>query len=258
MLLFTMKFCIVILLLVKTILAITTITITRTVTLSIYVNSPPATDASTALISCHKGEVEPGPKTEAPQVTTETAIAPTESSGDGSLAKPENDFIENALYHHNIHRANHSAPIVTWSETLASAASQLASSCRYGHNTSIGIGGYGQNIAMYATTHNLGTKVDFIRTSITEYWYNSEISLYGETYGVEPDMASFHDWGHFSQIVWKRTAEVGCAVAFCDPKTGLARYPGYYSVCNYNPAGNYGGQFAANVLPPLGHETITA
>jgi len=85
---------------------------------------------------------------------------------------------------------------------------------------------------MHAVTHNLGTEVDFIRTSITEYWYNSEISLYSETYGVEPDMASFHDWGYFSQIVWKSTAEVGCAVAFCSPKTGLARYPGYYSVCN--------------------------
>jgi hypothetical protein len=96
-------------------------------------------------------------------------------------------------------------------------------------------GGYGQNIAMYAATNNLGSEVEFIRTSITEYWYNGEIDLYPNAYGSEPGMGSFHEWGHYTQIVWKGTKEVGCAVAYCD--SGLASYPGYYSVCNYGPPG---------------------
>lgn len=177
--------------------------------------------------------------------------------GSPNYADPGNDFVQNSLYHHNVHRANHSAPDVSWSQSLASAAQQLADSCNYGHNTDIGGGGYGQNIAMYAATNNLGSEVDFIRTSITEYWYNNEIDLYGNAYGHEPGMGGFHDWGHFSQIVWKGTKEVGCAVAYCGAGS-LASYPGYYSVCNYGPPGNYQGEYSANVGAPLGYESVLA
>jgi len=215
---------------------------------------------STPFESCDEEVSGPESKTEIeaqPQLATSPAgKTPSDSSSNSSL-DPGNDFIQNALYHHNIHRSNHSAPVVSWCIDLADAAHQLASSCKYGHNTNLGVGGYGQNIAMYAATDNLGTELDFIRTSITEYWYNGEISLYGNAYGGEPNMTTFHDWGHFSQIVWKDTVEVGCAVAYCGPETGLARYPGFYSVCNYSPAGNRRGQFAANVLPPLGQKAIT-
>ena len=53
----------------------------------------------------------------------------------GSYSDPGEDFVQNSLYHHNIHRHNHSAPDVAWSESLASAAQELANSCNYGHNT---------------------------------------------------------------------------------------------------------------------------
>jgi len=112
-------------------------------------------------------------------------------------------------------------------------------------------GSYGQNIAMYAATNNLGSEVEFIRTSITEYWYNGEIDLYGNSYGSEPSMDNFHGWGHFSQIVWKSTKEVGCAVAYCE--SGLSSYPGYYSVCNYGPPGK---QMPDNVLSTLQYTNI--
>lgn len=189
--------------------------------------------------------------------------APAEDSygaaaSSGNYADPGEDFIQNSLYHHNVHRHNHSAPDVTWSESLASAAQQLANSCNYGHNTDIGgySGGYGQNIAMYAATNDLGTETAFIRTSITEYWYNNEIRLYGNRFGGEPNMGDFHEWGHFSQIVWKSTKEIGCAVAYC--KSGLSSYPGYFSVCNYGPPGNYNGEYAQNVGAPLGENTVEA
>jgi hypothetical protein len=129
---------------------------------------------------------------------------------------------------------------------------------------------------MYAATNDLGTETAFIRTSITEYWYNGEIDLYGNRYGGEPSMSNFHDWGHFSQIVWKDTKEIGCAVAHCGAGS-LAGYPGYYSVCNYEPAGrlipvvlrakerlltltsgNFQGRYGQNVGAPQGNPTVNA
>lgn len=47
----------------------------------------------------------------------------------------DDDFQSLALYHHNIHRANHSAADLVWDNGLADAARQLAESCYYEHNT---------------------------------------------------------------------------------------------------------------------------
>lgn len=48
---------------------------------------------------------------------------------------------------------------------------------------------------------------------------------------------------HFTQVVWKNSQRIGCAVASCsgifDPKYGKAEY----HVCEYYPAGNVIGQF---------------
>lgn len=45
------------------------------------------------------------------------------------------DYASQVIYHHNIHRQNHSAVNLVYSQTLASYARTLASSCSYGHNT---------------------------------------------------------------------------------------------------------------------------
>jgi pathogenesis-related protein 1 len=42
---------------------------------------------------------------------------------------------------------------------------------------------------------------------------------------------NLHRIGHYTQIVWRDTREVGCAKALCKDMMLL--------VCNYNPAGNF-------------------
>jgi hypothetical protein len=48
--------------------------------------------------------------------------------------------------------------------------------------------------------------------------------------------------GHFTQLVWKGSNEVGFGV-------GKAKDGSYYVVANYYPAGNWIGQEINNVLP---------
>jgi uncharacterized protein YkwD len=38
------------------------------------------------------------------------------------------------LHHHNIHRANHSAPDLTWSDSLAATAQKIGETCVYAHS----------------------------------------------------------------------------------------------------------------------------
>jgi hypothetical protein len=74
---------------------------------------------------------------------------------------------------------------------------------------------------------------------ITEGLYNGEVNSY-VYFGMEPDLSTFGEWGHFTQIVWKSSSSVGCYTADCSA-TGLVNagppIPPYFTVCNYEPAG---------------------
>ncbi|KAL4737998.1 CAP domain-containing protein [Aspergillus similis] len=183
--------------------------------------------------------------------TTETAAQSTATASSTQTAA--NAYQSNVLYSHNIHRANHSSPDVTWSSDLESSAQVLAARCVYEHDTSINGGGYGQNIGY-------GTSADEVAVMISNLMYNDEMGYYENLYGeATPDMTLFEKWGHFSQIVWKGTTEVGCATVSC-PSLGnvdsATAVP--FTVCNYSPAGNYDGEYADNVLRPLGHAVWSA
>lgn len=129
---------------------------------------------------------------------------------------------------HNYKRSLHQdTNKLTWNDTLAYYAAEFVANynCSSGeieHSNYI----WGENIAI---GHSVNGSVSG--------WYN-EIKSYDFT------KAEFSEaTGHFTQVVWKNTKQVGCAVRYCNS------YWGNITVCEYNEAGNWDGEFADNVKP---------
>ncbi|KAI5368197.1 Putative CAP domain-containing protein [Septoria linicola] len=181
------------------------------------------------------------------KVAKRDALAEAEAEAD--LEKRQYmTFQQRVLLHHNLHRRNHSAPDLVWNASIATSAKTLAQQCKFAHDTSIGGGGYGQNLAV-------GVKEANVTAVITDLWYGSEFNAYNRFYGQEPDLSTFGSYGHFTQVVWKGTTSVGCYVADCTKQgvTGVGANVGkYMTVCNYWRPGNVIGNFKTNVIRPRG------
>lgn len=145
-----------------------------------------------------------------------------------SFAMPTSND-KSALTIHNALRQKHNAPPLEWDDELAKYAANYAAQCQFKHSK----GGYGENLAA-----GFPSTKDAIET-----WY-AEKKYYSYRF---PGYSA--KTGHFTQIVWKSTAKLGCAVAVCDGKHGT---PGNYLVCEYSPPGNVTnpGYFRRNVASP--------
>ncbi|PIL30254.1 transporter [Ganoderma sinense ZZ0214-1] len=133
---------------------------------------------------------------------------------------------------HNSVRAQHRAAPLTWNETLASAAQSWVNKCVFKHSGG-SLGPYGENLAA-------GTGSGYDIAAAVKSW-TDEVSQYNPN-NPQPS--------HFTQVVWKATKQVGCAVkdgcsGIFDPKFGAAKF----YACEYSPAGNVLGQFTQNVQP---------
>jgi uncharacterized protein YkwD len=125
---------------------------------------------------------------------------------------------------HNSLRAKHSAPPVTWNSTLSDYALEYLSkqNCVFEHSG----GPYGENIAMgYSDA-----------TDAIQAWYDEV-----KDYDYNAGQFSMNT-GHFTQVVWKETTQIGCNKVDCGSS-------GSFFACEYYPAGNVIGFFLENVLP---------
>ncbi|GLC39800.1 hypothetical protein PLESTM_000943500 [Pleodorina starrii] len=117
---------------------------------------------------------------------------------------------------------------LAWARNLASQGCAL----RHGGN-----GNAGQNL--YAVRGNTAMSC----VSATDGWYN-EVSQYKFTRRPWTDnQPNFSNIGHFTQLVWKSSTQLGCGAA-----KGANNC--YVVACHYSPAGNMVGDssFYANVL----------
>ncbi|BFF95575.1 Golgi-associated plant pathogenesis-related protein 1 [Drosophila madeirensis] len=138
-------------------------------------------------------------------------------------------FAQECLNAHNKYRALHHAPPLRLSAKLNALATNwaqhLLANNRMEHRQN---SGYGENIYM-AMGGNMSASdaVDSWYKEINQYDWHSPAFRMGT--------------GHFTQVVWKTSTELGVGFA----KRGNV----IYVVCNYNPPGNYNNMFRENVLP---------
>lgn len=130
---------------------------------------------------------------------------------------------------HNEERASLGLNDLQWSDELAGQAQQWANAMAFKDQASHSGSGYGENI--WFGDNNSATIEEMF-----ELWL-SEKQYFIESQPV-PDNCS-QSWdkcGHYSQIVWSRTSQIGCAAA--------ASQSNDYVVCRYDPPGNIQGQKA--------------
>ncbi|KAF1844516.1 PR-1-like protein [Cucurbitaria berberidis CBS 394.84] len=158
------------------------------------------------------------------------------------------DYQAAVLYHHNAARANHDAKPLTWDADCETNARIAAQKCTFEHYIPSGAG-QGQNLFTVS-----GTAFN-VTAGITESWYKGELEPMMPYFGQKnvPDNV-FHSVGHLTQLVWKGTTKVGCVSIDCGSNMmvgGQSSSLNKYTVCNYAPAGNVGGGYAANVAAPI-------
>lgn len=152
-----------------------------------------------------------------------SATGTSSSAVSSSLVDPGdlNDIEQRLLAHHNELRTLHGAPNMTWNWELTEFAADYAAnnfSCENVELIHSG-GPYGENLA----AGYVGGE------SPVQAWYD-EIELY------DYDNPEFTvETGHFTQLIWDTSVELGCAIVMCDNAWRQ------YTICQYYPRGNIVG-----------------
>jgi uncharacterized protein YkwD len=140
---------------------------------------------------------------------------------------------------HNGSRAKHCVPALTWSVQLAAAAKAWVNTCTPDP----------QNPRLFAhdqqrgwTGENLAWGPSLTALAAEELWYK-EISNYNFAAPVYSSAV-----GHFTQLVWRTTTQVGCAKATCGGQVLWS--------CRYSPPGNMNVQVGANVTAQRAQQSL--
>lgn len=141
-----------------------------------------------------------------------------------NLIKLTPEHIQQFIDTHNKYRTEVGLPPLTWNDNLANFAGEWAvhqgeKGCKMKHRPD---NEYGENIYWSS-----GRDFDPIYT--VDQWGGEKLQYHDEVVGEEKAMV-----GHYTQMVWRTTTEVGCAAFNCGSSLIV--------ICNYNPPGNWIGQ----------------
>lgn len=142
---------------------------------------------------------------------------------------------------HNQVRAAVAVMPLTWSSQMTSYAQEWATylannnNCEMKHRSVAGINplNVGENLywASAVKWSDGRTEIQAVTpTQVATAWADEKVDYNYASNSCALGKAC----GHYTQMVWNTTTEVGCAMALCSDK-------GQIWVCNYNPPGNYIG-----------------
>ncbi len=131
-------------------------------------------------------------------------------------------FAAEILAAHNAIRSRVGVPRLVWSDRLAAAAQRWADTLvkrnQFAHDPK---SPYGENL--FAVIGGTASPAE-----IVEEWASEEKNYDRRTNSCRGEC------GHYTQVVWRNTRELGCAVA--------RRGNREICVCEYDPPGNFNGQ----------------
>ncbi|ORY29171.1 CAP domain-containing protein [Naematelia encephala] len=121
---------------------------------------------------------------------------------------------------HNAARNEYQAGNVTWNSDLVTIAQSNAQLCTGKHSNA------GENIAAQSGSLTPQGSVDMWMSEAADYNWN--------------DPAYSDATGHFTQVIWLATTEIGCFIAECPAGTVFGSQYGisYQGTCEYKSAGN--------------------
>ncbi|XP_008796970.1 pathogenesis-related protein PRB1-3-like [Phoenix dactylifera] len=125
---------------------------------------------------------------------------------------------------HNAARAAVGVGSVSWDDTVAAYAQNYAnqriSDCQLKHSG----GPYGENLFG-------GSGADFTAADAVNSWVDEK-----QWYDYNTNTcAAGHECGHYTQVVWRDSTNIGCARVTCNSGA-------IFIICDYKPPGNFVGQ----------------
>jgi len=146
--------------------------------------------------------------------------------------------IQQILDAHNKLRAGEGAAnmeVLKWNAQLATLGQQWADRCNFEHGQpsfneqQVGYKQMGQNLWAH-TDPAKGVDAG------VQAWFDEKADFTFDSLACRPGKMC----GHYTQVVWSTSREVGCGLTNCSEISGM-KFANYL-VCNYGPAGNWASQ----------------
>ncbi|CAH8604838.1 unnamed protein product [Dicrocoelium dendriticum] len=119
-------------------------------------------------------------------------------------------------------------PMLKWNDALAGTAKNWSTKCTFGHDQMADrlvpqFSSVGQNVAAG------GSVPPAAQLWVDEY----------KGYNLVQNTCNISSCGHYTQMVWAKTTDIGCSVTNCQGKPNFGFT--LFIVCNYGPSGNFVG-----------------
>lgn len=218
---------------VKQLLVITSVTLS-TLVVAACGASTPATDAAIPVLDHHHSHDYDQP----PRILLAASPA-----GTGTASGNEPGKMQGMVAAHNATRQDVSVTIpMRWSSDMAAYAQEWSNylafqnGCKMAHRSTLGFNRKksGENIywASPLMWSDGRTEVQDVNApEVAKAWADEKVDYNYANNSCRPGKQC----GHYTQMVWRDSTEVGCGMTLCPDK-------GQIWVCNYNPPGNWVGE----------------